>query len=89
MIFVNLPMPGNCHVCDAVGITDLYSFTCPAQENKNKHYYIFDKRPESCPLKELTENERKYLYDILCKQDWTETAICDAIIKKLELRSRI
>lgn len=36
-------------------------------------------------LEELTEEEKDYLLTILYKQDWTETAICDSIIRKLGL----
>ena len=36
-------------------------------------------------MEELTEKEKDYLLTILYKQDWTETAICDSIIRKLGL----
>ena len=87
MIQIPIEMPDNCHMCDSVGISDICGFECPV--NQKLHEYCFTKRPEACPLKELTEKEKTYLYDILCKQDWTETAICDAIIKKLKLSKYI
>lgn len=36
-------------------------------------------------MEELSEKEKDYLLTILYKQDWTETEICDSIIRKLEL----
>lgn len=36
-------------------------------------------------MEKLTEEEKDYLLTILYKQDWTETAICDSIIRKLGL----
>lgn len=34
---------------------------------------------------ELTEKEKEFLYDLLCKADWTYTEMVDSIIRKLHL----
>lgn len=65
MIQTDILIPKNCHECDSIGIRDIVRMNCPC---KDIDCYDFDKKPDGCPLKEaLTEKEKDYLYEILCK----------------------
>ena len=85
MIQIDMPMPKSCTECPCnndfinCGVTGRNFY-------KDGNAEALDKRPDNCPLKEeLSNKEKDYLYGILCKQDWTEQAICDGIINKLKL----
>lgn len=63
-----------------MSIVKFDNFTIPLQRRR---------QGSECVMEELTEEEKDYLLTILYKQDWTETMICDSIIRKLGLSKTI
>jgi hypothetical protein len=56
VIIPDVEMPKNCHECDAYGLSDVVGLKCPC--DASKELYSYDKRPEECPLQEITRQCR-------------------------------
>ena len=51
IILPNVPMPQNCHECNALGICDVVHLPCPIEEHPER--FCYDERPQDCPLQEV------------------------------------